>query len=101
LSSRFTALLIVFDIITALVDYLDLLKYFHLCLPLGDDRNFALESYGLGSKCFDHTEKMWEERSCGQVTRLSLILVLYLHKISWNSGIFHEQNLILYRISQK
>lgn len=32
-----------------------------------EDRNFALEAYGLGSKCFDHTEKMWEERSCGQV----------------------------------
>jgi len=32
-----------------------------------DDRNFALESYGVGSKCFDHTERMWEERSCSQV----------------------------------
>ena len=33
----------------------------------GEDRNFALESYGGGSRCFDHTEEMWEERSCDQV----------------------------------
>lgn len=32
-----------------------------------EDRNFALEEYGEGSKCFDHGESMWEERSCGQV----------------------------------
>ena len=32
-----------------------------------EDRNFALESYGGGSRCFDHTEEMWEERSCDQV----------------------------------
>lgn len=31
------------------------------------DRNFALEKYGPRSKCFDHTDKMWEERSCLQV----------------------------------
>ena len=37
------------------------------CNVVGDDRNFALESYGVGSKCFDHTERMWEERSCSQV----------------------------------
>lgn len=30
------------------------------------EKNFALESYGEGSKCFEHTEKMWEERSCRQ-----------------------------------
>lgn len=30
------------------------------------EKNFALESYGEGSKCFDHTENMWEERSCRQ-----------------------------------
>lgn len=29
-------------------------------------KNFALESYGNHSKCFDHTEDMWEERSCRQ-----------------------------------
>lgn len=29
-------------------------------------KNFALESYGNSSKCFDHTEQMWEERSCRQ-----------------------------------
>ena len=34
---------------------------------LGEDRNFALEDYGHGSKCFEHGESMWEERSCGQV----------------------------------
>ena len=33
----------------------------------GQDRNFALESYGTRSKCFDHTDEMWEERSCQQV----------------------------------
>jgi len=31
------------------------------------DRNFALEDYGEHSRCFDHTEQMWEERSCSQV----------------------------------
>ena len=36
-------------------------------LILGEDRNFALEDYGHGSKCFEHGESMWEERSCGQV----------------------------------
>lgn len=30
------------------------------------EKNFALESYGNHSKCFDHTENMWEERSCRQ-----------------------------------
>lgn len=30
------------------------------------EKNFALESYGEGSKCFDHSESMWEERSCHQ-----------------------------------
>ncbi|XP_022210651.1 leishmanolysin-like peptidase [Drosophila obscura] len=30
------------------------------------EKNFALESYGDGSKCFDHSEAMWEERSCHQ-----------------------------------
>lgn len=31
------------------------------------DKNFALEKYGDGSRCFDHTNDMWEERSCRQV----------------------------------
>lgn len=31
-----------------------------------NDKNFALESYGVQSKCFDHTNEMWEERSCKQ-----------------------------------
>ncbi|XP_055381355.1 leishmanolysin-like peptidase [Condylostylus longicornis] len=30
------------------------------------EKNFALEAYGLNSKCFDHSENMWEERSCRQ-----------------------------------
>lgn len=30
------------------------------------DKNFALEEYGEGSKCFYHTKEMWEERSCHQ-----------------------------------
>ncbi|XP_050084903.1 leishmanolysin-like peptidase [Anopheles aquasalis] len=30
------------------------------------EKNFALESYGPNSKCFDHSESMWEERSCRQ-----------------------------------
>ena len=33
------------------------------------DRNFALEMYGEKSMCFDHTDQMWEERSCQQVQR--------------------------------
>ncbi|UYV62458.1 LMLN [Cordylochernes scorpioides] len=31
------------------------------------EKNFALEWYGSGSKCFNHNEEMWEEKSCGQV----------------------------------
>ena len=34
---------------------------------IGPDRNFALENYGPKSKCFDHTDKMWEEMNCDQV----------------------------------
>lgn len=30
------------------------------------EKNFALESYGNHSKCFDHTDSMWEERNCRQ-----------------------------------
>ncbi|CAL8120069.1 unnamed protein product [Orchesella dallaii] len=30
------------------------------------DKNFALEEYGDGSRCFYHTKEMWEERSCHQ-----------------------------------
>lgn len=28
------------------------------------DKNFALEHYGAQSKCFDHSEQMWEEKTC-------------------------------------
>jgi len=31
------------------------------------DKNFALEVYGDNSKCFDHTNQMWEEQTCKQV----------------------------------
>lgn len=30
------------------------------------DKNFALEKYGEKSRCFDHTDKMWEEQACTQ-----------------------------------
>ncbi|XP_049820821.1 leishmanolysin-like peptidase [Aethina tumida] len=31
------------------------------------DKNFALEKYGENSRCFEHTNQMWEERSCRQM----------------------------------
>lgn len=31
------------------------------------EKNFALEYYGPGSKCFNHNKEMWEERTCQQV----------------------------------
>ncbi|KAK9497719.1 hypothetical protein O3M35_004387 [Rhynocoris fuscipes] len=31
------------------------------------DKNFALEEYGPDSRCFDHTDRLWEERTCKQV----------------------------------
>ena len=45
--------------------FIDILTFF---LISGQDRNFALERYGTNSRCFDHTEQMWEERSCEQVS---------------------------------
>ncbi|KAL1130168.1 hypothetical protein AAG570_013106 [Ranatra chinensis] len=42
------------------------------------DKNFALEEYGEKSRCFDHTDKMWEERSCKLVRQ-------WLH---WGSGCY-------------
>lgn len=39
------------------------LKYIFLLDP---DKNFALEKYGPHSRCFDHTNDMWEERTCKQ-----------------------------------
>ena len=33
---------------------------------LDPDKNFALEKYGPHSRCFDHTNDMWEERTCKQ-----------------------------------
>ncbi|XP_037292230.1 leishmanolysin-like peptidase isoform X2 [Manduca sexta] len=31
------------------------------------DVNFALENYGKHSKCFDHSDKVWEQKSCRQL----------------------------------
>ncbi|XP_073999551.1 leishmanolysin-like peptidase, invadolysin isoform X2 [Rhodnius prolixus] len=31
------------------------------------DKNFALEQYGPNSRCIDHTDRLWEERTCKQV----------------------------------
>lgn len=35
-------------------------------LFLEPEKNFALEYYGTNSMCFDHSQDMWEERSCHQ-----------------------------------
>lgn len=32
-----------------------------------EEKNFALEYYGPGSKCFNHNRDMWVERTCSQV----------------------------------
>ncbi|KAF6217234.1 hypothetical protein GE061_001588 [Apolygus lucorum] len=42
------------------------------------DKNFALEEYGEESRCFDHTDKMWEQRACKQIRQ-------WLH---WGSGCY-------------
>ncbi|XP_045456221.1 leishmanolysin-like peptidase [Melitaea cinxia] len=31
------------------------------------DVNFALENYGEHSKCFDHSDRVWEQKSCRQI----------------------------------
>ncbi|ENN76852.1 hypothetical protein YQE_06693, partial [Dendroctonus ponderosae] len=31
------------------------------------DKNFAIERYGQYSRCFEHTQHIWEEKSCRQV----------------------------------
>ncbi|GBP23419.1 Leishmanolysin-like peptidase [Eumeta japonica] len=31
------------------------------------DVNFALEKYGNHSKCFDHSDRVWEQKSCRQI----------------------------------
>ncbi|XP_013144532.1 PREDICTED: leishmanolysin-like peptidase isoform X2 [Papilio polytes] len=31
------------------------------------DVNFALENYGPHSKCFDHSDRVWEQKSCRQI----------------------------------
>lgn len=42
------------------------------------DKNFALEKYGENSRCFEHTNHMWEEKSCGQMRQ-------WMH---WGSGCY-------------
>ncbi|CAG9768000.1 unnamed protein product [Ceutorhynchus assimilis] len=42
------------------------------------DKNFALEKYGENSRCFEHTNHMWEEKSCGQLRQ-------WMH---WGSGCY-------------
>jgi len=42
-------------------------KFIVLTYVLDPDKNFALEVYGENSKCFDHTNQMWEEQTCKQV----------------------------------
>lgn len=49
-------------------------------LPVAE-KNFALEKYGNSSKCFDHTDHMWEERSCRQTRE-------WQH---WGSGCYEYQ----------
>lgn len=45
------------------------------------DKNFALETYGENSRCFDHSNEAWEERSCNQVRQ-------WQH---WGSGCYRYQ----------
>uniref|UniRef100_A0A6P7GXF4 Leishmanolysin-like peptidase n=1 Tax=Diabrotica virgifera virgifera TaxID=50390 RepID=A0A6P7GXF4_DIAVI len=42
------------------------------------DMNFALEKYGEKSRCFEHTNQLWDERSCKQVRQ-------WVH---WGSGCY-------------
>ncbi|XP_050314645.1 leishmanolysin-like peptidase [Anthonomus grandis grandis] len=42
------------------------------------DKNFALEKYGENSRCFEHTNHMWEEKSCRQLRQ-------WMH---WGSGCY-------------
>lgn len=41
-------------------------------------KNFALEKYSKKSRCFDHTDKMWEEKSCKQTRQWQ----------NWGSGCY-------------
>ncbi|CAG9760954.1 unnamed protein product [Ceutorhynchus assimilis] len=42
------------------------------------DKNFALEKYGENSLCFEHTNHVWEEKSCGPLRQ-------WMH---WGSGCY-------------
>lgn len=65
----------------------------YLLLVSENDNNFALEYYGKGSKCLDHTNMAWEERTC----RLSR---QWHH---WGSGCYkvyaYDWNIILFYVS--
>lgn len=50
-------------------------------LLLGPDKNFALETYGENSKCFEHTDQMWDEKNCKQIRQ-------WMH---WGSGCYAYQ----------
>lgn len=43
------------------------IRIFYLCNFTDPDKNFALEVYGENSRCFDHTDQMWEEQTCRQI----------------------------------
>lgn len=45
------------------------------------DKNFALETYGENSKCFEHTDQMWDEKNCKQIRQ-------WMH---WGSGCYAYQ----------
>ncbi|XP_072946899.1 leishmanolysin-like peptidase [Epargyreus clarus] len=45
------------------------------------DVNFALENYGVHSKCFDHSDRVWEQKSCRQIRE-------WQH---WGSGCYKYQ----------
>lgn len=45
---------------------------------LEPDKNFALEKYGENARCFEHTNHMWEEKTCRQLRQ-------WMH---WGSGCY-------------
>lgn len=63
------------------------------------EKNFALEQYGANSKCFNHNNEMWEERSCFEVglflSTLKLLLTLgFLISYRFDSGNIGAQDAI-------
>lgn len=60
---RVTTIYIIWSIVSAF----DQLIFVTVIRFLESDKNFALEKYGDNSLCFEHTNQMWEERSCRQM----------------------------------